>query len=97
MAAANCRKCLKFEDASANMRQLFGSRGSGICKGDSFSAEAAGSLASDEDLDVLAARQKAEKQGVGKKQEGGIPKRAGGPAKRGRADVEWFLSQSGPA
>ena len=67
LAMASSRKSLKFENASANIRRLFGSCG-GKGRQDVLRAEgAAGLLESDEDLDAWMAHRKSTKEGVGKK------------------------------
>ena len=71
VVSASCRKSLLFEDTSANMRKLFGSRGSGNRQGALFTGEEGESRASDEDLDVLAAYGKRKKSRGGKEEEGG--------------------------
>ena len=83
LVMASCHESLRPEDASANMRRLFGSRGSGSRQDALLTEEAAESCASDEDLDVLAANGKVEKREVGQKKKGGAPKKGGGRA-RGR-------------
>ena len=68
---------MQFGDASANMRSLFGSRGSGRRQDAMLTEEAAEFRASDRDLDVLAAHMKANKQGVGKTKREGPPENGG--------------------
>ena len=75
---ASCREGLKFEDASANMRRLFGSRGGGSRQDALSTAEAVEPRASDEDLDASAAYRKAKKLGAGKKKKDALPKSGGG-------------------
>ena len=74
---AGCRKSLKFEDASANLRRLFGSRGSGSRQGALFAEETVEPRASDEVLGILAAYRKA-------KEKGGGGEENGGPSSKGR-------------
>ena len=73
LAAACCHKSSKFEGASANMRCLLGSRAGGVRQDALFSEDAAGSLASDEDLEAFAAYKKAKKQGRVRKSRRGSP------------------------
>ena len=88
LVMASCRECLKFEDVSANMRRLFGSRGGGS-RQDALSAEVtAESLGSDEDLDILAAYRKANKQGAGKVE--GPSAKGRGQGQRGLTNPEWI-------
>ena len=49
LVTASCPRSLKFEDASADMRRLFGLRAGGSRQDALFTEEAAGFLASDED------------------------------------------------
>ena len=66
---ASRRKSPEFEDAAANMRRLFGSRG-GSGRQDALCTEGAvGPRGSGEDLDALAAYKKAETRG-GREKEG---------------------------
>ena len=77
LVAASCRKSLKFWAASANMRRLFGLRGGGSRQDASFTEEAAGPSASDEDLDALAACGKAKDKGRVRKRGAASPNAAG--------------------
>ena len=95
LVMAICRRSLRFEDASANMRRLFGSRGGGSRQDDLFSGEAAEPRASDGHLDVLAAYRKAKKQGAGRKKGGGPPERGGGEVKWGGQTLNGFNRKTG--
>ena len=78
LVMASSHKSLKFEDASANMRRLSGSRG-GKGRKDVLLAEAAdGPLGSDEDLEAWTAYRMAQKKGASKSKKDGAPKRGGG-------------------
>ena len=94
LVLASCRKCLKFEEASANMRRFFWSRGGGSQQDALFTGEAADSHASDEDLDALAAY-RGEKRGASKKKKDGSPKRGGDEAKRGGQRLNGFNRKTG--
>ena len=81
---------LPSEDASANMRRLFGSRGANSQQDALFPEEAAESRASDEDSDALAAYRSAKKkQGASKKKKDGLPRRGGVKVTREPADIDW--------
>ena len=63
--AASSHKSLKFEDAAANMRRLFGSRGGGSRQNVRITEEAVGPLGGDEDQEACVAYKKAKKQAMG--------------------------------
>ena len=79
---ASCHKSLKFADASANLRGLYGSRGSGSRQDALFTEETVEPRPSDEDSDILAAYRKADKKGVGEKEKEG-PRRMVGTRSKG--------------
>ena len=74
LVMASCHRSLRFEDASANIRRPSGSRGSGSRQDALLTEEEADPHASEEDLDILMAYRKAEKQGAGKKKKEGPKK-----------------------
>ena len=82
LVMARCRNNLKFEDASPNMRRLFGPRGTGSRHDALFAEETAESHGRDEDLDILAAHRKAKKQGAGKNKRRALRERARARSKR---------------
>ena len=95
LAMASSRKSLKFENASANIRRLFGSCG-GKGRQDVLRAEgAAGLLESDEDLDAWMAHRKSTKEGVGKKKMDGSPTRGGDNVRGGGQTLDGFNRVTG--
>ena len=89
LVRASCHKSLKFEDASANMQRLFGSRGSGRRQDDLLTEEAVEPRVSDEDLDVLAAYGKAKKPRGGGEVNGWPTKKGRGQGQRRWTITEW--------
>ena len=73
---ASCHKSLKFEDASANKRRLFGSRGSGIRQDALFAKETAGPRESDEDLGISATYSKTKNSVWGRRKRRALHNRA---------------------
>ena len=79
---ASSHKSLRFEDALADMRRLFGSRGGGGRQDAFFTEEAAKALESDQDAEALAANKNAKERRVRRRRQGGFPKSGGGKVKR---------------
>ena len=82
LVMASFQNSLKFERASADMRRLFGSCGSGRKQGALITEKAAESNVRYEGLDILAATRKARKQGLGKTK-GDSSLKAGGDKVKG--------------
>ena len=76
-AMASYRKSLKFDEVAADMRRLFGSRGSGGRQDLSSTEEAVEPLERDEDQDARAAYKRAKKQCAGKQKKDGGPRPCG--------------------
>ena len=94
---ASRQERLRFEDASANMRRLFGSRGGDSRRDALLTEEAAEPHANGGDLDVLAAYRKPKKQGAGKKKKDGPHKRGGGEMKKGGQTINGLNREDGLA
>ena len=89
LVMASSHKSLKFDEASANMRRLFGSRGGSGRIDALITGEAVGPLGNDGDLGACLANKKAEEHGVGQKKKDGVPIRGGDKVRGDRADIEW--------
>ena len=92
---ASCHISLRFDDASADLRTLLGSRESGSRKDALLSEEAAEPHTGDEDWDVLAAYRKAKKQGAEKKRKAAPPIWGGGKVKGGGQTLNGFDRKTG--
>ena len=77
LVMASCQNFLMFENASANIRRLVGSRGGGSGQDALFTEEAAEPRVIDKDMDALAAYRRVAKQGAGTKKKEGLPNRGG--------------------
>ena len=89
LVMAGCRRSLRLEDASANMRRLSGSRGSGRRRDALLAEKAVEPNESDAELDISAENRKAKKTRGGE-EEGGPSKKGRGRGHRGRTNTEWI-------
>ena len=83
LVMASSRTGLKFEEASAHMRRLSGSRGDKGRQDVLFTEEASGPPESDENLEAWTAYWAAKENGVGKKRQDGVPRRGGDKVRGG--------------
>ena len=76
-------KSLNSDGEEANLRRLSGSRGGSGRQDAVVMEEAVGPAEDDEDLEACVAREKANRQGVGQKKEGGAAERGGDKVRGG--------------
>ena len=95
LVAASIRDRLKFEEVSANMRQLFGSRGDKVRRDVLLTEEAMAPRESDEDLEVWLAHRKANKKGVSGNKKNGAPKRSAGKVRGDGQTLDGFNRRTG--
>ena len=83
LVMASSHKSLKFVEAAANLRTLFGSRGAGSRQGVLVAEKAGGPLASERGQEVYATREKLKKHGAGQNRKEGFLKRGRDKARGG--------------